>query len=273
MKNRKIIREFAEQQYETHQNLERRINLWSYGLNPESLQKWIFSKIQVQENERMLELGCGTGQLWIENAKNIPSTCSIILSDFSKEMVNKAKENLQSLNLPIEFEILDAEKIPYPNQIFDVVIACHMLYHVPDIQKALLSINRILKPGGRFISTTISQQHLRELKEFLSDFGLYSEEKRRLFSEFRNETGREILKPFFSDIKFYKYINQVNIPSVDPLMSYIESMFPIEEFPDFKEKQVEVKEALVKILEKSSIFKITGISGLFEAKKPIKPII
>ena len=63
MSNRKTIKEFAEQQYKTHQNLDVRINLWSYGSNPDSLKKWIFSKIQVQENERILELGCGTGNL------------------------------------------------------------------------------------------------------------------------------------------------------------------------------------------------------------------
>ena len=268
MKNRNLIKEFAEQQYKTSQNLSARMNLWSYGSNPESLHKWIFTKIQVQENERVLELGCGTGQLWLENFNKIPSTCSIVLSDFSKEMVSKAKENLQTLNLPIEFEIVDAETIPYPNQMFDAVIACHMLYHVPNIQKALTSINRILKPGGRFISTTISQRHMQELKEFLSKFGLYSEEKKKLFSEYKNETGREILKPFFSEIKFYEYVNQVNIPSVDLVMSYIESMFPIENFPDFKEKKLEVEKSLLKILEKRSNFKITGISGLFEAKKP-----
>ncbi len=269
MKNKKTVKEFAELQYKNHQNLTTRMNLWSYGSNPESFQKWIFSNIQIQEYERVLELGCGTGQLWIENIKNIPSTCSIILSDFSKEMLSKAKENIQPLNLPIKFEIIDAEKIPYPNQIFDVVIGCHMLYHIPNIQKALISINRILKSGGRFISTTISQQHIRELKDFLSEFGLYSEERMNLFSEFRNETGREVLKPFFSEIKFYEYINQVNITSVDPLMSYIESLFPMEEFPDYQEKKVEVEEAIVKILEKRSKFKVTGISGLFEAKKPI----
>ena len=268
MNNKNRIKEFAEQQYKTHQNLNARINLWSYGSNPESLQEWIFSKIQIQEYERVLELGCGTGKLWYENFNNIPSTCSITISDFSEEMRNKAKENLEPLNLPIEFEIINAEKIPYPNQTFDVVIGCHMLYHIPDIQKALTSVNRILKPGGRFITTTVSKKHIQELKEFLSDFGLYSEMKMKFFSEFRNETGNEVLTPFFSEIKFYEYINEVNISSVDPLMNYIESMFSIEEKPDFQENKVEVEKAIEKILEKRSRFKITGISGLFEAKKP-----
>ena len=51
-------------------------------------------------------------------------------------------------------------------------------------------------------------------------------------------------------------------------MNYIESMFSIEEKPDFQEIKVEVEKAIEKILEKRSSFKITGISGLFEAKKP-----
>ena len=270
MKNSKIVKEYAELQYRTHQNLTNRMNLWSYGSNPESLQKWIFSKIKLQEHERVLELGCGTGQLWLENFRNVPSTCSIVLSDFSEKMLSKAKENVKPLNLPIKFEIIDAEEIPYPNQIFDVVIGCHMLYHIPNIEKALIEINRVLKPSGRFISTTVSQQHMRELKNFLSKFGLYSEEKKKLFSEFRNETGRDVLKPFFAEIEFNEYINHVNISSIDPLMKYIETMFPKEKYPNFQEIKPQVEEAIIKILEKNSQFTIKGISGLFKAKKPIK---
>ncbi len=270
MKNNKIVKEYAEVQYKTHQNLTNRMKLWSYGSNPESLQKWVFSKIQLREHERVLELGCGTGQLWLENFKNVPSTCSIVLSDFSKKMLSKARENVQPLNLPIKFEIIDAEKIPYPNQIFDVVIGCHMLYHIPNIEKTLIAINRVLKPGGRFISTTISRQHIRELMNFLSEFRLYSDERLKLFSEFRNETGREVLKPFFTEIELYEYINHVNITSIEPLMRYIETMFPKEHNPNFQEKMRQVEEAIIKILEKRSLFNIKGITGLFEAKKPIK---
>ena len=270
MKNGNAVKEYAELQYKTHKNLSKRMNLWSYGSNPESLQRWIFSKIQIQEHERVLELGCGTGQLWLDNFKNVPSNCSIVLSDFSKEMLNKAKVNLQPLNLPIKFEIIDAEKIPYTNKIFDVVISCHMLYHIPNIQAALMSINRILKPSGRFIATTIGQQHIQELIDLLSEFGLYSKKMLNLFSEFRNETGREVLKPYFSEIRFHEYINQVVISSVEPIMSYIESMFPIEDFPNFQGKKAEVEEAIVKIIEKHSKFKITGITGLFEARKPLR---
>jgi hypothetical protein len=127
-----------------------------------------------------------------------------------------------------------------------------------------------LKPGGRFISTTISHQHIREVKDLLSEYGLYSTERMNFFSEFRNETGREILKSFFAEIKLYEYINHVKITSVEPLMRYIESMFPKEHYPNFQDKKHQVEETIIRILENKSIFEIKGKAGLFEAKKPIK---
>ncbi len=269
MKNDRSIKEYAKLQYNSHENLTNRMNLWSYGSNPESLPKWIFSKIQLQENERILELGCGTGHLWLENYRNVPSTCSIVLSDFSQKMLTKAEENLSSLNLPISFKIIDAEKIPYGNQKFDVVIGCHMLYHIPNIEKALIEISRVLKPSGRFISSTISQHHIRELKDFLSEFGLYSEEKLNLFSEFRNETGRDVLKPYFTEISFEEYINHVNITTLAPLIKYIESMYPKKKYPNFQEVKPQLENAITNILEKNYKFEITGIVGLFKAKKLI----
>jgi len=269
MKINKSVKEYAKLQYNSHENLTNRMNLWSYGSNPESLPRWIFSKIQLQENERVLELGCGTGHLWLENYRDIPSTCSIVLSDFSQQMLDKAKENLQPLNLPINFKIINAEKIPYGNQNFDVVIGCHMLYHIPNIEKALVEITRVLKPSGRFISTTVSQHHIRELKDFLSEFGLYSDEKLKLFTEFRNETGRDILKPYFTEISFEEYINHVSITTLAPLIKYIESMYPKEKYPNFQDVKPQIEDAISNILEKDSKFEIIGISGLFKAKKQV----
>ncbi len=270
MKNNKSVKEYAKLQYSSHENLTNRMNLWSYGSNPETLPKWIFSHFKLQGKEKLLELGCGTGQLWLENYKKIPSTCSIVLSDFSQKMLNKAKENLEPLNLPINFKVIDAQKIPYGNQNFDVVIGCHMLYHIPNIDKALVEISRVLKPSGRFISTTVSKNHIKELKNFLSKFGLYSDEKLKLFSEFRNETGNDVLKPFFEEILFNEYLNYVKITSVTPIINYIDSMSLKERYPNYQEIKPQLENAFKKILEKKSKFEITGISGMFIAKKPIR---
>lgn len=270
MKNNNTIKQYAKQQYKTNENLDKRINLWSYGTNAESLPTWIFNKIKLQENERILELGCGTGQLWLQNFRKIPSNCPIVLSDFSQNMLNAAKKNLANLKLPIKFKIIDAENIPYPNQSFDLVLACHMLYHIPDIDTTLTEINRVIKPNGRFISTTVSRNHIKELKDFLLQFNLDIEMKNEFFSEFRNETGKAILEQFFKEIEFYEYINPVNISSVKPLMKYIESMFQKDYYLQFQEIKPDIEKKLIKIIKKDSVFKMKGISGLFLAKQPKK---
>ncbi|MFX0004617.1 MAG: class I SAM-dependent methyltransferase [Candidatus Hodarchaeota archaeon] len=270
MKKKSYIKDYAENQYKNHKKLDDRINLWSYGTNPISLYRWIFSKIQLKELETVLELGCGTGQLWYDNFRNIPSSCGIVLSDFSKGMLKEARKKLKPLKLPISFKVINAEEIPYPNHFFDVVLACHMLYHIPNISKALKSICRVLKPGGRFISTTISYNHIHEIKNFLLNFELNLNNSLNFFNEFRNETGRDVLKPFFEEIEVYEYINPVEVPSVDPLMKYISSMFSDDDYPIFQELKPQIEEELVKIIESESKFKITGHSGLFKAIKPLK---
>ncbi|MFX0021305.1 MAG: class I SAM-dependent methyltransferase [Candidatus Hermodarchaeota archaeon] len=268
MKNSRSVKEYAEQQYKIHENLSNRMNLWSFGTNPVSLHKWIFSKIKLKNNERILELGCGTGQLWLENFRKIPLNCSIVLSDFSKNMLKTAKKDLANLKLPIKFKIINAENIPYPNQSFDVILACHMLYHIPNIEKALTEISRVIKPNGRFISTTVSKNHIKELKDFLFQFDLDIEMKNEFFSEFRNETGNEILQQFFNEIELFEYINPVNISSIELLMKYIESMFQKGYYPHFQEIKPDIEKKLIKIINNNSVFKMKGISGLFQARKP-----
>ena len=63
----------------------------------------------------------------------------------------------------------------------------------------------------------------------------------------------------------------MKMTSVAPLINYIDSMCPKERYPNYQELKPQIEDAIIKILEKNSRFEITGISGLFIAKKPIKP--
>ena len=75
---------------------------------------------------------------------------------------------------------------------------------------------------------------------------------------------------FFEEIEFFEYINPVNITSVSPIMRYLESMFVKEHYPNFQEIKPQIEYAIAKIIEKKGKFKITGITGLCRAKKPIQ---
>lgn len=62
----------------------------------------------------------------------------------------------------------------------------------------------------------------------------------------------------------------MSITSVDPLIMYIESMLIKDQYRDFQETKPQIKATIAKIIEKKSEFKITGITGMFIANKPIQ---
>ena len=141
----------VREQYKSDKNLNIRSNLHSYNINKVDFDKWCFNQINFPKNARILELGCGTGKLWFKNKENIDKNLDITLSDFSKSMLKIAKDKLKDVDYDFKYEEINVENIPYEDESFDIVIAEHMIYFAPDIEKALSEIKRVLVPGGMAI--------------------------------------------------------------------------------------------------------------------------
>ena len=62
---------------------------------------------------------------------------------------------------------MDAQDIPFEDDTFGCVVANHMLYHVPDLDKGLAEIRRVLKPGGKLYAATNGEAHMLELEAFV----------------------------------------------------------------------------------------------------------
>jgi len=79
----------------------------------------------------------------------------MIAADFSPSAVQKGKRFAAEKGLAqIRWEVMDIENIAHQNESFDTVISCETIEHVPDPQKAVRELSRILKPGGRLFLTT-----------------------------------------------------------------------------------------------------------------------
>jgi SAM-dependent methyltransferase len=82
-------------------------------------------------------------------------------------MVQVALRNAESLGLDVDGRVADAERIPYPDNSFDLVVGHAVLHHIPDVQAAFREVLRVLKPGGRFVfagePTTIGNAYARKL--------------------------------------------------------------------------------------------------------------
>ena len=66
-------------------------------------------------------------------------------------MVEVALRNAEHLGLDVDGRVADAERIPYDDDTFDLVVGHAVLHHIPDVPAALREVLRVLKPGGRFV--------------------------------------------------------------------------------------------------------------------------
>ena len=97
----------------------------------------------------VLELACGTGQL------SYPLSGCVQLweaTDFSEAMIEKARRVRDSGSL--RFSVQDATKLPYEHDTFDAVVISNALHIMPQPDKALREIRRVLKPGGLLFAPT-----------------------------------------------------------------------------------------------------------------------
>jgi SAM-dependent methyltransferase len=255
---------YVKNQYQTASNLNARIRLHQqFSTNTYGWQHWIFDQLKLHPGSCILELGCGAGNLLLENITHIPTQLEITVSDFSPGMLEQAKQNLQN-NLPyFHFKVVDAQFIPFDKNSFDIVIANHMLYHLPDKRKALLEIKRVLKQTGFFYASTIGCNHLKELTTLINRFdaGLATWDKQPADS-FNLENGSSQLGGYFKNISLSRYADSLIVTDAKLLTDYILSgriKFSTKQKLDL----VEYVEHEMKA-NNGTLF-ITKDSGLFEA--------
>lgn len=96
---------------------------------------------------RTLEMGVGTGA----NLAHYPPDVSVTAIDLSPEMLTIAHRHAQGLDLDIELQLGDAQDLDFADEEFDTVTATLLLSTVPDPQRAVFEMRRVLRPGGRVL--------------------------------------------------------------------------------------------------------------------------
>ncbi|MFD3156214.1 methyltransferase domain-containing protein [Haloimpatiens sp. FM7330] len=258
------------QQYENASNLRARIRIHEeFSVNKSGWMEWFFHQLNIPQNAKILELGCGDASLWTKNLDRIPNGWNIILTDFSKGMLNDAKRNLGKSAKRFKFKIVDAQKIPFEDSRFDVVIANHMLYHVDDIEKAFSEITRVLKKNGYFYASTVGKNHMAEMRDIIGKFKseALTSKSWESTSDFQLENGFEQLEKWFNNIKLKRYEDSLNVTKPEPLVDYIFSM-PGNVRENFDEERL--KELMIYLenrIHKESGIYITKDTGFFQARK------
>ena len=207
----------VKEQYSKADGLSTRLSMHEkYSTNRMGLGNWYFTFYNIKEGAKILELGCGTGAMW-QGHKDVLSKCSeVVLSDFSAGMLETTKKNLGEMD-NVEYRVIDIQDIPYEDNYFDVVIANSMLYHVPDVDKAISEVNRVLKSDGIFYAGTTS---CHGIMETITDWlGIEAS----FVNVFCLENGGEQLEKHFAKVDIERYIDSLEVTDIDDLMEYIYS--------------------------------------------------
>ena len=111
----------------------------------------------------ILDAGCGTGYCTrVLTKKYKKSTITGI--DFSKGMLNQAKSSNSFFN-KVDYQHADIYQLPFANNYFDLVFSNLTMQWIMEPKKALLELNRVLKPGGILIFSSLGLDTLMELKQ------------------------------------------------------------------------------------------------------------
>ncbi|MHA2104192.1 MAG: class I SAM-dependent methyltransferase [Candidatus Hodarchaeales archaeon] len=177
-------------------------------------------------------------------------------------MITECKTALSQYPVSFDFSVVDAQSLPFVNNKFDVVIANHMLYHVPDIQKTINEIIRVLKPTGTFYVTTNGKKHLQELKQVMEGYSKKYEDKNFTPLSFTLENANQLLNSFYKTCSVRRYEDSLFVTNAEDLLLYQLSRFYNNEDLD----TVEGKESLLKYfkgkIEVKNGLKITKDSGI-----------
>jgi ubiquinone/menaquinone biosynthesis C-methylase UbiE len=262
------------EQYQTSNNLSARIALHErFSTRKGAFHAWLFDHLKVPEQGRVLELGTGSAKLWQVNCDRIPQGWTITLSDLSEGMLADAKKNIADSSNTFLFQQVDAQAIPFEDSSFDIVMANYMLYHVPDVDKALSEVRRVLKPDGRFYAGTGGLDHMKELDDFMEAHmsaklpGVF-ERMDSVTGHFALENGAKKIGRHFASVKLHlPPESHLHVTEAEPFMAYILSMARWSALTKDVSKETvdEVVREARKIAEEKLPIHITTSAGLFEA--------
>ncbi|KAA3648716.1 MAG: methyltransferase domain-containing protein [Chloroflexi bacterium] len=121
--------------------------------------------LELDEGNKVLDLGSGTGDIAFEIAEKHPHSF-VIASDFTPEMILVGKTRPQGTRM--NWLVADAQNLPFPSNSFDGVVSGFLLRNVPDVDRALQEQKRILVDGGRVVSLDTTPPRRNLLRPFLN---------------------------------------------------------------------------------------------------------
>ena len=111
----------------------------------------------VRDGYNVLDIAGGTGDLALAFSKKVGKTGRVVHTDINEAMLRTGRNRLLDAGVALPTMVCDAEKLPFPDQHFDVVSVAFGLRNMTHKDVALTEMNRVLKPGGKLLVLEFSK--------------------------------------------------------------------------------------------------------------------
>lgn len=120
----------------------------------------------ILEGERVLDVCSGTGELAFLLSRHVGPQGSVTGTDFCEEMLDRARSKKGENHANLSFLLSDTKRLPFRENTFDAVTVSFGMRNIPDTALALKEIDRVLKPGGKFVCLELTRPQHRLFRFF-----------------------------------------------------------------------------------------------------------
>ncbi|MDN5679379.1 MAG: bifunctional demethylmenaquinone methyltransferase/2-methoxy-6-polyprenyl-1,4-benzoquinol methylase UbiE [Ewingella sp.] len=190
-------------------------DLMSFGIH-RIWKRFTIDSSGVRRGQRVLDLAGGTGDLTAKFSRLVGEQGEVVLADINDSMLKMGREKLRNLGIVgnVNYVQANAEALPFPDNYFDCITISFGLRNVTEKEKALRSMFRVLKPGGRLLVLEFSKPLLAPLSKAYDTYSFHilpriggwvaqdEESYRYLAESIRMHPDQETLKGMMADAGF-----------------------------------------------------------------------
>lgn len=265
----------TSQMYATDEPLAVRIRTHQQYTQPKmDFTNWVLEHVPWRSDNVVLDIGCGSGAYVEVVCARLTPGGRLLGADLSMGML----QDLAAKPLSDKVVLINADAafLPLPDASCDVILANHMLYHVPEIERALAEFRRVLRPRGYLIAATNARYSMEtffnEIVSACEGLGYPCEiPTSAARTRFTLENGAALIEPFFTDVKRYTFESHLVFPDAPPAVAYVNSLRHVysphlPEGLSWEALMARVRRQIASAVDARGEYRVAKTSGVFVAK-------
>lgn len=232
--------------------------------------QWIFDRLELFEGVKVLDMGCGRGNIWIKNWERIPQDATIILVDKRHSVIEYLEcfyqENKRFLQKNVQFKFInqDLETDFSFREQYDRIVADHLWTYISNPERLMKEVNTVLKPNGFMHSTYNSYGFMEKVQQLFEKVGIPMDLNERIRKQTKERIQLEsCMEKCFRQVKCSYFENRVSgIEHADTILQYIRK-HDLQIYTEYCDSWKEYEQKISRELQENGAFEAIMMEPLY----------